>query len=349
MKKSMISIMTGLDTKYLNENPFEWLLEDSDPSISYLARKEILQDGSCETRYDGILGSHEIQRLINKNDKIFGNTRNLDLFYKGTIWCFAEGVERGLDKRTSLIQKSAEFIINAGQTPAGGFTLNWHPRIEVACRTGDMIKYLIQAGYNDERVKTGIAWIASHQRHDGGWLHCPIAGTCDQLRLIYLNKPGSGLKRESNHSVTSCFYATIACSMALINYKCNTGSQSFNDQIMKASEFFLNRSLFKNSSNKPIHPKNNWNRDFRMLGYPIISQYDILYGLLFIAKAGRFSDRRTGEAFNMIISKQNNDGTWNMENAQTGMLYGNEAKKHVGRKSKWVTLQVLRLLKLASI
>jgi len=339
--------MTGLDSKYLNENPFEWLLEDSDSSISYLTRRDIIQDGSCDARYNGILASREITRMINKNGHMLGNTRNFDLFYKGTMWCFAEAVERGLDKRSSLIHASAEFIINAGQTPTGGFALNWQPRIEVACRTGDMIKYLIQAGYDDERVNAGIAWIASHQRHDGGWLHCPLAGTCDQLRLIYLNRPGSGLKRESDPNVTSCFYATIACSMALAYFKSKTGSSVYDGHIMKASDFFLNRSMFKNSNNQPIKPKNNWNRDFRMLGYPVISQYDILYGLLFIARAGRFNDRRTGEAFNLIISKQNNDGTWNMENAQTGMLYGNEARSHIGRKSKWVTLQVLRLLKLA--
>jgi len=339
--------MTKHESKYLNDNPFEWLLEDSDPSISYLTRRDIIQDGSCDDRYNSILASRETARLMNKNGQILGNTRNIDLFYKGTVWCFAEAVERGLDKRTPEIHASAEFIINAGQTQTGGFSLNWKPRIEVACRTGDMIRYLLQAGYLDERVNAGIAWIASHQRHDGGWLHCPLAGTCDQLRLIYLNRPGGGLKRESDRDVTSCFYATIACSMALVHFKSKTRSSVCDGHMTKASDFFLNRSLFKNSNNQPIKPKNSWNRDFRLLGYPIISQYDILYGLLFIAKAGRLSDRRTGEAFNMIISKQNNDGTWNMENAQTGMLYGNEARNHIGRKSKWVTLQVLRLLKMA--
>jgi hypothetical protein len=339
--------MTGLYSKYLNENPFEWLLEDSDPSISYLTRRDIIQDGSCDDRYDGILESPEITRMMSKNSPILGNTKNFDLFYKGAMWCFAEAVERGLDKRTPLIQASAEFIINAGQTPTGGFSLNWQPRIEVACRTGDMLRYLMQAGYADERVNAGIAWIAAHQRHDGGWLHCPLAGTCDQLRLIYLNRPGGGLRREPDPHVTSCFYATIACSMALLHFRSRTGSSAYSGHITKASDFFLNRSLFKNSGNQPIRPKNNWNRDFRLLGYPVISQYDILYGLLFIARAGRLNDRRTGEAFNLIISKQNSDGTWNMENAQTGMLYGNKARSHVGRKSKWVTLQVLRLLTLA--
>jgi hypothetical protein len=79
----------------------------------------------------------------------------------------------------------------------------------------------------------------------------------------------------------------------------------------------------------------------------VLSQYDILYGLIFIAKAGLINDNRTGEAFNIIMSKQNNDGSWNLENAQTGMLYGNVKRNYVGKKNKWVTLNVLRLLKYA--
>ncbi|OHD65165.1 MAG: hypothetical protein A2176_02700 [Spirochaetes bacterium RBG_13_51_14] len=337
--------MNGPDNKYLNANPTVWLCDNSNPSISYLTRKEILEEGASDSLYLAIAESAEMRRIMKKDVTILGSEKNFDLFYTGAMWCFAEAVERGLDNRTAAIHRTADFIVSAGQTESGGFSLNWNPRIEVACRTGDMIRYLLRAGYNDERIERGISWIREHQRHDGGWLHCPIAGMCDQLRLVFINRPGSGLKREMDTRVTSCFYATIACSMALIEFRQRAGSASHDGQIRKAAEFFLKRSLYKDSGNEPIRPKGTWNRDFRLLGYPVLSQYDVLYGLLFVAKAGCIADRRTGDAFNLIMSKQNDDGTWNLENAQTGMLYGNEAGHHVGKKSKWVTLQVLRLLK----
>ena len=207
-----------------------------------------------------------------------------------------------------------------------------------------MIKYLILAGYDDERIERGIMWILSKQRHDGGWLHCPLASSCDSLKLMLFNKSGKGLCRETNKNVKSCFYATIACSMALINYK-----TKYPDSIKKAANFFLTKRLFRNSKNEPIVPKLNWNSDFRLLGYPVLSQYDILYCMNFISRAGFFHDERTAEAFNLIMSKQNPDGSWNMENTQTGMIHGNNRKAHLNKKNKWITLNVMRMLKNAII
>lgn len=335
-----------MNSKYLNGDPVEWLLEEADPSISYLSRRELLGLESDTDGYERIAQSAEIQRLTTRNGTCFGDIRHFDLFYKGAMWCFAEAVERGLDARTPLLRNTADLICTTSQTRSGGFTLNWTPHEEVACRTGDMIKYLLRAGFDDERVAKGIEWIARTQRHDGGWLHCPIAGACDQLRLILLRKPGSGLRREHDPAVTSCFYATIACSMALVEYAARAGSDRYNGQILRAAEFFLKRSLYKTSRGKPVRPRGSWNPDFRRIGYPVMSQYDILYGLLFIAKAGLLADRRTGEAFNLVMSRQNDDGTWNMEHAGTGMMNGNRPRQHAGRKSKWVTLQVMRLLML---
>ncbi len=335
-----------INSKYLSNSPLVWLLEDSDPSIRYLASKEILEDPACDSLYGTILETPSIEKMVSKKRILLGNINNDDVFYHGIVWCFAEEIERGLDKRSLIIQNSAEFIISHYQTRSGGFSLQWKPLTELACRTGDLIRLLLKAGFKDENICRGIEWIATHQRHDGGWLHCPLAGTCDQLKLILLNKPGSGLKREHDHSVTSCIYATIACSMALVDYKQITGTKQYDAAISIAAEYFLRRSLYKTSQGDPIRPRPSWNHDFRLLGYPVMSQYDILLGTLFIAKAGFLGDRRAGEAFNLIISKQNSDGSWNMENAQTGMMFGNEPRKHIGNKSKWVTLQAVRLLAL---
>lgn len=329
--------------KYLTVNPIHWLLEKSDPSIRYLTLRDIIQDNT-ENEYDNLLNSVRIKRLLKtEKNQILGYQNKFDTYYKGAMWCFAEAVERGLDRRTDAVDRTAQYIYERCQMPSGGFTLSWKPETEVACSTGDIIKYLILAGYDDQRVEKGINWIINNQRHDGGWLHCPLSGVCDILKLMLFNRAGTGLKREKDNTVKSCFYATIACSMALVNYQ--RTRNPYGEAIKKAAEFFLRQRLYINSKKKPIKPKKFWNKDFRLVGYPILSQYDILYGLNFIAKAGFFNDSRTGMAFNIIMSKQNNDGTWNLENAQTGMMYGNDRKAPIGEKNKWVTLNVLRMLK----
>jgi len=335
-----------MNSIYLKSDPINWLLEKSDPSVRYLTLRDIINNKDYEKEYNNLFNSIEIKSLLQtETDGILGNKTKFDLYYKGSMWCFAEAVERGLDRRSDLIDRTTEYITSISQMPSGGFTLNWKPETEVSCRTGDMVKYLILAGYSGEKIEKGISWIIRNQRHDGGWLHCPLAGMCDMAKLTLFNKAGKGLNREKDENVSSCIYGTIACSMALIEYKHRINSEKYSLPEKKAVDFFLNKKLFKTAKNKPIKPKNKWNSDFRLLGYPIMSQYDILYGLIFIAKSGNINDSRTGEAFNIVISRQNDNGTWNLETAQTGMMYGNSKKPPIGMNNKWVTLNILRLLK----
>lgn len=334
-------------SKYLNADPTGWLMEESEPSIRYLVRRD-LHDDPDEMLYRKVLESDDIQRLVTTPREILGDTINFDIFYSGTMWCFAEAIERGLDIRSPRIRNTADFLIQEIQTETGGFSLNWKPRVPVSCRTGDMVRFLLRSGLVNDSVEKGISWIITHQRHDGGWLHCPIAGICDQMRLLYLNRPGNGLDRETNKRVTSCFYATIACAMALVEYREKRGVKH-DSEIRRAVEFFLKRSLFRDSNNNPIRPRRSWNRDFRHLGYPVMCQYDILYGLLFIARSGFLHDGRTGEAFNLIVSKQNDDGTWNTENEGIGTMEGGRKMRNRDKKSKWITLQALRLLRYAAL
>lgn len=340
--------------KYLNGNSLHWLLDKTDPHIRYLTLRDVMEheiaSGEMVLEHENVNGTEHARRLFNaERNGVIGDQKNFDVYYKGAMWYFAEAVEYGFDIRDTLVRNTAEFILNRCQMQSGGFTLNWKPEVEVACRSGDMIKYLILAGYKDERIQRGIEWIVRNQRHDGGWLHCPVSGTCDVLGFLLFKRSGGGLKREGSINVPSCFYATIACSMALALSRGMYRGQI--DSIKRAAEFFLKRRMFKSERDPEMHLKTvrGWNRDFTQLGYPVLSQYDILYGLIFIARAGYFGDSRIGEAFNLIISKQDSAGRWMLECERTGMLFGNTKKGSIGRESKWVTLNVMRMLKYAGL
>ena len=304
-----------------------------------------MQENKIE--YSDLLTDKRIQKIFSISaDEILGDTASFDLYYRGTMWFFAEAVEHGLDKRTPAIKKTGELILKSYQVDTGGFTLHWKPRAAVSCRTGDMIRYLIMAGFNDSRVKNGIQWIVDNQRHDGGWLHCPLTVYKDFLLLSLFNRSGKYLHREKDSAVKSCFYGTYACLNALILYP--DKSESIQESILRGCEFILNHRIFKTTDNNPIQPRFGWNKNFSLLGYPVLSQFDILYGLLTAAKAGLINDSRTGEAFNLLMSKQNLDGTWNLEIAATGMLFGNNKRAPVGKPNKWVTLNAVRLLQYVS-
>ncbi|MCU0846463.1 MAG: hypothetical protein MUD12_01085 [Spirochaetes bacterium] len=338
-----------MKSKYLSFNPINWLLEKSDPCSRFLTLRDLVGDGNHLKEYDTLATDARIKKIYGLSDNwILGNKKHFDLYYHGSMWCFSESVALGMDRRTDFIEKTAEFIMERAQNKDGGFTLNWTPPISTACRTGDMLKHLILCGYDDERIKKGIEWILERQRHDGGWLHCPLSGGCDYLKLTLFNKSGKGLLREKNKNVKSCIYATLSCAYALQLYKKNKPGFDSN-ALPAAAEFFLSMKLFKDSKGNAIKPNRGWNRDFRLLGLPLLSQYDILKGLILIAGEGMISDERASEAFNIVISKQNRDGTWNLENAATGMIHGNEKRPPLGKKNKLVTLEVMRLFKYADL
>lgn len=321
--------------KYLTSFSAARFEESADVSLRYKFMKDIMGVDTSNI-YEDVVESAAIKRLLTRKNTLLGDTKNPDTFYTGTVWCFAEAVERGLDKRTTFIANTASYIADRFQTKTGGFSFDWRPPTPVACRTGDMVRFFLTAGINDETVKNGINWILQNQRHDGGWLHCPLEGICDTIKLTLFKKAGGGLSREKDSSVTSCFYATLSCARALVLAK------ETNSHILKrAIDFFLGRKLFRNRNGLPVLPKRGWNKDFRLLGYPLLCQYDILSGLQLTAEAGYINDSKTGEAFNIFMEKQNSAGLWQYESFAPGMLF----QKYNGEQDLWLTLRALYLFK----
>lgn len=328
-------------SRYLQEDPVPLLLEKGSPVVRYLAGRDLEAPGMPSAAYKELSGDLMVARLLrSEKGGILGNRRRFDLYYRGAQWCLAEAVEYGLDGRTGVVKKTAELVASETTGDDGGFTFNWKPLLSAACRTGDMVYYLTAVlGRDHEAVKRGVEWICARQRHDGGWLHCPLGGTCDTMKLALFRRAGSGLHREEDQAVSSCFYATASCLKGLI-----AAGPENSDIIQKGVDFFLGRRLFLGRGSEPIIPGNSWNRDFRLLGYPVLCQYDILTGLDIVSRWGCGDDDRISPAFNLLMQKQNSNGTWNLEQTGTGMLYGPGDASMKGAYNAMVTLRVLRFL-----
>lgn len=331
--------------KYLAADPLPWLLDPSDQVVCYLVKRDIL--GQCsESDYTALVNSLCVQQLMKqKSGDILGQGKRFELYYKGPLWYLCEAVESGLDIRSEVIRSTALFVVQHSQLDSGGFSLSWSPRIESALYTGEILRTLLKAGICDSSVKRGINWILKHQRYDGGWLYWPVGSAADLLKFAFLNKPGKGLMREEDTSIPSCPYASLACARALSLYSRNEPASQVAESINRAAEFFLEKRLY-NFGRKPFYNSRlRAYQDFTKLGYPVLGQYDILTALIFITQSGYFNDFRAVDAFNIIIGRQNDDGTWNSESDGTGMVRESTSCNKKGSGSKWVTLNVLRMLK----
>lgn len=318
--------------KYLSMNPVPWLTDGENPAVRYLVKKEILDNQDNDQIYNELLNS-DLTGYFKKQaaDGVMGDSEHIDIFYKGSVWFFLVSVESGYKNTEFFISKTADYLCDKTQLKDGGFKFNYRSPIAAGCRTGNMVYSLIKCGINDSRTENGLKWIKENQRNDGGWLHCPAAGLCDVMKLVLLNKPGNGLKHEKDQNVSSCPVASYYCLKALDE----SGRDLFRNSIDNGAGFFIRNGFFIKSKNG-LMCGNRVN--FKKIGYPVMSQYDYLSGLILVSGFNNYLNAINGDFFNSIIKKQNSDGSWNSENMLDGMIKENQGK------SRWTTLNAIRLI-----
>jgi len=318
--------------KYLLSDPVPWLTDGDNPAVTYLVKDEILMEPDKEKIYNELINSPLTDYFKKNSSKgILGDIKHPDVYYRGTVWFFLLAVESGYKYSTDFISATADYLCGTTQNEDGGFMYGSNPSSSVGCRSGNMIWSLLKCGISDSRTGSGIKWIEKNQRKDGGWLHCPVAGFCDVMKLVFLKKIGTGLKYESDENVPSCPVASYSCLKALLE----SSSLQYNDMILRGIDFLIKNRFFINLKNKllcgnALNPHKT--------GYPVMSQYDFLSGLVTASKTEKWNDPVTGELFNSIIKKQNPDGSWNYENILPGMIKGEKDR------SRWITLNALRLI-----
>ena len=115
-------------------------------------------------------------------------------------------------------------------------------------------------------------------------------------------------------------------------------SDAVKQTIEKGAEYLLLHHVFKSSHNLNRVPKPGWLK----FGFPLMYQTDALEILGILTKLG-YKDERMQEAIDVVISKQDNEGRWMLENTFNGRYQVNIEQKE--KPSKWITLHALRILK----
>jgi hypothetical protein len=115
-------------------------------------------------------------------------------------------------------------------------------------------------------------------------------------------------------------------------------SDAVKQTIEKGAEYLLLHHVFKSSHNLNRVPKPGWLK----FGFPLMYQTDALEILGILTQLG-YKDERMQEAIDVVISKQDNNGRWMLENTFNGRFQMNIEQK--GKPSKWITFHALRILK----
>lgn len=324
----------------LNADPTGWLLEEENPSVRYFTLLDIL--GRSETDPDvasakrrimeagtvpAILKKQSTPEYMSAYPQFYTNK------YKGLVWSLIVLAELGADASPE-IRAQCEYLLNASQEAGGGgFSMHTAAKTGggrntevIPCLTGNMVWSLIRFGYLDDmRVQGGIDWLTTYMRFNDGAESDPQVPPYNRY--------------ESCWGRHTCHMGVVKALKALSAIPESRRNDAVNDTIAKAVEFILIHHVFKRSHDLNRVSKPGWLK----FSFPLMYQTDVLE-ILDILSALGVRDERMDEALDLVLSKQDETGRWEIENVQnTGrLLLPGEPK---GARSKWLTLRAIRVLK----
>jgi hypothetical protein len=145
---------------------------------------------------------------------------------------------------------------------------------------GNALWALLTLGLADERAEALAERLRSAQWPDGGW-------NCD--------------RKASGRN--SSFHESLLPLRALRLHSGLRADHQSAAAVEAAEELFLRRRLYRRlRDGQLIHPS------FAQLHYPCYWHYDILFGLVVMAEAGRISETRCAEALDLLETKRLGDG-----------------------------------------
>jgi hypothetical protein len=158
-------------------------------------------------------------------------------------------------------------------------------------------------------------------------------------RLLGEQLDDGGWNCEAPQSQRSSFHSTICVMEGLLEYERAKGATAgVTEAHNRALEYLLERRMFRSASTgEVIDP------DWTEFAFPTYWQYDVLWGLDHLQRAGIKPDERAAEAVDLVKRKRQSDGRWLLDNRYAGRVLV-EMEEEIGKPSRWITLRALRVL-----
>ena len=319
------------------EKVIAWLLEDSQPSVRYLALTELLgrkeSDPDVRSAPGAVAERGWAKEILDRQEPGGYWVGGGSLYrpkYTGTNWMLLVLSDLGVTKAEKKIDAACQIWISWFAAKDGGFvgSNKGGAKYGHLCTTGNTARALVKFGYVDHpKVRSAFEWFVRNQANLGGW-SCFNYGEGARGRNLDSWEPLS----------------------AFAEYPRTKWTRGMKDAVEKGAEFFLQREL---------HLQGDRYEPWYRFHYPAHYYYDVLVGLDFMTALGYADDRRLGHAVSLLKKKRRRDGRWNLDsvNPDPDSPQGAWDREHprqatvpfsleeAGEPSKMVTLRALRVLK----
>lgn len=330
-------ITNGWQTK-LKGDPLAWLLEpdEANPGVRYFALRDLLNrpetDPDVVAAQEAVMTTGPVPVILNAQapEGYWGKPGGgYSPKYQGTVWQIIFLAELGVDPTNERVRRGCEYLLTHSLAANNAFSASQRPVPSSAlhCLNGNLLSALLRLGFaQDPRVQAALDWQA--QAITGqGQIDYYRSGT---------NAPGFACGVNQGQP---CGWGAAKAMKALLSIPPKQRTPAIQQAIEVGAEFLLSRDPVVADYPYSERVSSSWFK----FGFPLSYWSDVLEVAAVLAQLGYGHDPRLSNALDYILSKQDRQGRWRLENTLNSRMWVSIERR--GRPSKWITLRALRLLK----
>jgi hypothetical protein len=338
--------------KILKADPTDWLLEEGDPGVRYLALRDIVDADEKEVKAARTKAHREGPiAVILDNMNPAGWWVKPGYVYvpkcRGTSWSIISLAQMGgsieVDKR---IGTACAYLLDNALSNGGQFSNTGDAFKTFNCFQGNMLTSLIDLGCKDERLDIAYEWTARTITGEG--LPDKVTregfapenpGSTKLYPFSYISGPLFSCRRLKH-----CAWAGAKVMLAFSRLPVERRTLLIRRAIEAGVNYFFNDDPSTANFPGEMAPQPDrrwWKFHFPVVGMDLLQVAEALTGL------GYGADPRLANTLDLIRSKQDESGRWSLEKNygyqhRWWVKYGS-----INKPNKWVTLRALRVLKQA--
>ncbi len=298
----------------LHDDPLPWLLEKRDPAVRAQALRTLLdrssRDPELRDAQQRAMTAPPISTILHgqKSDGSW-TPRIYGPKYVSSHWANLLLVEYGVDPSDPRVRRGARRIL---EDLANGSEMEWVLGRDhgASCFTGSVVRYVSLAGYgSDPRLEPLVQ------------------------RLVRDSKKFDAACWINGENPCAWGYSRLVWGLAALPEAAR--GREVDRTLRRGVEFLLSYKVERGSYPTATSPSHLW----RQLSFPLFYQADVLFVLRAIDAAGAIDDPRAQPAIAWLLARQDERGRW------AGRAPYQDRMPSKVDASKWITLQVLTVLK----
>lgn len=313
-------------------DPLPWLLEHENPSARYLALTglldrstddlEVLAARQAIPRWDAARAILDAQW---PDGYWVAPGVGYSPKYKATVWQVIFLAALGAP-RTEALDRACDRVLSDSRLQDGRFSAKVMEQGAIACLGGNLLRALLQFGFEDPRLVESVEVHAEMVLRDG-------------YRCRYnASREANGEWPLRMRDGLPCAWGAIKTLGAFAELPQEKRSLAVREAIDAGAALLLGSNLAEGDYPTATEPSPLW----QQFGFPLGYTSDLLEALEVLGKLGVDAGDQLAPALAVVRSKRDAKGRWRLEHTpeNTWAAFGT-----VGEPGKWVTLRALQVLK----